>query len=236
MDTQSDIAVLKIDAQNLQAASFGISDELSVGDEVAAIGNPLAVDLSGTLTNGIVSAVNRDIPSNGHTRTLIQTNTAINEGNSGGPLFNMYGQVVGITNMKLSADYSQATIEGIGFAIPISVVQDVVNQLIATGKVYGRPGIGITVGAIPEEAASRYDLPDGLYINSVEKDSDAYAKGLRTGDVLTAVNGQAVYTTDDVNAAKDGCGVGESITLTIYRGGKTFDVEVELMDMNELYK
>lgn len=234
-DSQSDIAVLKIDARGLQAASFGRSDELNVGDEVAAIGNPLGDHLSGTITNGIVSAINRDVVVDSHMMTLIQTNTAINEGNSGGPLLNMYGQVIGVTNMKMVANFSQATIEGIGFAIPTSVVQDIVNQLIVNGEVSGRPGIGITVGAIPYDAAERYNLPDGLYISEVEAGSDAYAKGVREGDVLTAVNGTPVYTTQDVGHIRDGFGVGDTITLTVFRDGRTFDIEVELMDVNELY-
>lgn len=234
-DSQSDIAVLKIKARGLHAASFGMSDELTVGDEVAAIGNPLGDQLSGTITNGIVSAINRDIVVDSHRMTLIQTNAAINEGNSGGPLLNMYGQVVGITNMKMVANFSQATIEGIGFAIPSGTVQEIVNQLIATGKVSGRPGIGITVGAIPYDAADRYSLPDGLYISVVEPNSDAYAKGVQEGDVLVAVNGTPVYDTQDVGLIRDGFNVGDTLTLTIYRNGETFDVEVELMDSNELY-
>ncbi|MCM1149486.1 MAG: trypsin-like peptidase domain-containing protein [Butyricicoccus sp.] len=234
-DSRSDIAVLKIDAHGLHPASFGISDELTVGDEVAAIGNPLGDELSGTMTNGIVSAINRDVEIDSRTMTMIQTNTAINEGNSGGPLLNMYGQVIGITNMKMVASFAQATIEGIGFAIPTNEIQELVNQLIATGKVSGRPGIGITVGAMPSDAAEYYDLPYGLYITDVVPNSDAYAKGIRSGDILTAVNGIPVYNTQDVGIIRDGFGVGDSITLTVFRDGKTFDVEVGLMDVNELY-
>lgn len=234
-DNQSDLAVLKIDAHGFRAASFGRSDELRVGDEVAAIGNPLGDQFSGTITNGIVSAINRDVVVDSHMMTLIQTNTAINEGNSGGPLLNMYGQVVGVTNMKMVANFSQATIEGIGFAIPTSVVQEIVNQLITDGEVSGRPGIGITVGTMPYGAAEQYSLPDGLYISEVEPGSDAYAKGVRSGDVLTAVNGAPVRTTQDVGLIRDGFDVGDTITLTLFRDGRTFDVEVELMDVNELY-
>lgn len=227
--------MLKIDAHGLQAASFGRSDELRVGDEVAAIGNPLGDQLSGTITNGIVSAINRDVVVDSHMMTLIQTNTAINEGSSGGPLLNMYGQVIGVTNMKMVANFSQATIEGIGFAIPTSVVQEIVNQLITSGEVSGRPGLGITVGAIPYGAAEQYGLPDGLYISEVETASDAYAKGVRSGDVLTAVNGASVYTTQDVALIRDSFSVGDTVTLTLFREGRTFDVEVELMDISELY-
>ena len=233
-DSISDIAVLKIDAAGLTPASFGDSAALRVGDRVAAIGNPLGEELRGTMTDGIISAINRDISYRNHTMTLLQTNAAINEGNSGGPLINMYGQVVGITNMKMMSSSFSSTIEGIGFAIPSSTMKNVVDQLIATGTVTGRPAIGITVGPIPEGAAEYYDLPSGLYIESVSSGSDAEAKGIQTGDILTAVNGTPVATTYDVSAIKDGMQVGETLTLTIYRSGKTFDVEVALVESSSL--
>lgn len=234
-DSRSDIAVLKIKAGRLRAASFGRSDELTVGDEVAAIGNPLGNQFSGTMTNGIISAIERDVMVDSHMMTLIQTNTALNEGNSGGPLLNMYGQVVGITNMKMVANFSRTTIEGIGFAIPTSVVQEIVNELIENGQVSGRPGIGISVSTIPFEHPDRESMPDGLYIVKVETVSDAYAKDVRAGDVLTAVNGSPVRDTQEVGLIRDKFAVGDTITLTIYREGETFDVEIELMDINELY-
>lgn len=234
-DTQSDLAVLKIDVRGLSPAQFGDSDELRVGDGVAAIGNPLGEELKGTMTTGIISAINRDITMFGHKMSLLQTSAAINEGNSGGPLFNMYGQVIGITNMKMSAPLADVSIEGLGFAIPSSTAKSVVDDLISSGKVSGRPGLGITVGAIPADAASHYELPEGLYISAVEQNSDAWAQGVRAGDVLTAVNGQAVAATQDVNDIKDGFKVGDSLTLTIFRDGKTFDVEVRLVDMTSIY-
>ena len=234
-DSRSDIAVLKIKAGRLRAASFGRSDELTVGDDVAAIGNPLGDQFSGTMTNGIISAIDRDIMVDSHMMTLIQTNTALNEGNSGGPLLNMYGQVVGITNMKMVASFSHTTIEGIGFAIPTSVVQEVVNELIESGHVSGRPGIGISVSTIPLEHPDRESMPDGLYIVQVETNSDAYAKDVRAGDVLTAINGTPVHNSQEVGLIRDKFAVGDTITLTLYRDGETFDVEVELMDINELY-
>ena len=234
-DTQSDIAVLKIAASDLPAASFGDSSQLQVGDEVVAIGNPLGMEFSGTVTNGIISGINRGIVSNGHTMTLLQTNAALNEGNSGGPLFNMYGQVIGITNMKMAANYTQVTIEGIGFAIPSASAKTVVDQLIEKGLVSGRPGIGITVGSVPASAAQQWDLPFGLYIMEVVERSDAYAKGIRPGDILMAVNQTKVYTTDDVNLLKEGFDVGDTLTFSIFRKGESFDVEVALVDMNELY-
>ena len=233
-DTTMDIAVLKIEASGLRPAVFGNSGELSVGDSVAAIGNPLTDSLSGTMTNGIISAIDRSVSSNGHPMTLLQTNAALNEGNSGGPLFNMYGQVVGITNMKMSNPYSEVSVEGLGFAIPSATVKAVTDQLIATGK-YVRPGIGITVGAISAEDAGHYDLPDGLYISSVSETSDAAAKSVKAGDILTHVNGIPVRKTDDVLAIRDAMQIGETMTLTIFRDGKTFDVEIELFDLSKLY-
>ena len=230
-DTQSDIAVLKIDASGLKALDFGNSEELSVGDEVAAIGNPLSDNFSGTLTNGIVSAIGRDMDFEGHTMTLIQTNTALNEGNSGGPLFNMYGQVIGITNMKMSASYfNQTTIEGIAFAIPSTTVKDVVEQLMSGGRVTGRPSIGIMCGTIMDSIAEYYDIPSGLYISKVDKGSGAEKAGIQAGDILTAVNGKPVSYVEEVNAIKDGLSVGDTMTMTIFRNGETFDVEAELTE------
>lgn len=233
-DTQTDIALLKIDADGLPAAVFGSSDELTVGDSVVAIGNPLGDELSGTMTDGIVSAISRSMSVNGRTMTLIQTTAALNEGNSGGPLFNRYGQVVGITNMKMSGSSSVA-VEGLGFAIPSATVKAVADQLLANGEVAGRPGIGVTVGAITDALRERYDLPEGLYVSAVSKGSDAEAKGVRVGDVLTAVDGQAVTTTSEVLAIRNTHAVGDKMSLTLWRDGEEFTVEVELQDLNRLY-
>ncbi len=232
-DAISDVAVLKIQASGLPAATFGESGSLMVGDRVAAIGNPLGETFRMTLTDGIISAIERGINYNGHSMTLLQTNTALNEGNSGGPLFNMYGQVVGVTNMKMMSSYS--SIEGIGFAIPSSTVKNVVNALVQDGEVRGRPSVGITIGAIPDNASSYYDIPTGLYVSAVAEGSDAEAKGIREGDIVTAVNGQPVETTEEVSAIKDQFGVGDSLTFTIWREGETFDVDVVLMDTNDIY-
>lgn len=234
-DTQTDIALLKIDADGLPAAEFGSSDELTVGDSVAAIGNPLGDELSGTMTDGIVSAISRSMSVNGRTMTLIQTTAALNEGNSGGPLFNLYGQVVGITNMKMSAGGSDVAVEGLGFAIPSVTVKAVADQLLANGEVTGRPGIGVTVGAITDALRERYDLPEGLYVSAVSEGSDAEARGVRVGDVLTAVDGQPVRSTDDVLAIRDTHAVGDKMSLTLWRDGESFTVEVELYDLNRLY-
>lgn len=233
VDAVSDLALLKIDCSGLPAASFGDVSSLSVGDPVAAIGNPLSEDFRSTLTNGIISAIDRGMDYNGHTMSLLQTNAAINEGNSGGALFNMYGQVVGITNMKMMSYFS--SIEGIGFAIPSSTVKAVVDQLAQNGEVRGRPSIGITVGTIPEDVSGHYDIPQGLYVSAVQEKSDAAQKGVQVGDILTAVNGVPVYTTEDVAAIKEGMTVADTIRLTIWRNGETIIFEVALMDTNDIY-
>lgn len=233
VDGISDLALLKIDAGGLSAAVFGDTSGIAVGDEVAAIGNPLGEDFRSTLTNGIISAIDRGLNYNGRTMSLLQTNTAINQGNSGGALFNMYGQVVGITNMKMMSYYS--SIEGIGFAIPSTTVKTVVDSLAAYGEVRGRPSIGITVGAIPEDVHSYYDIPQGLYISGVQKGSDAEAKGVQVGDILTAVNGQPVSTTEQVAEIKDAMSVGDNLHLSLWRDGESLEVDIKLVDTNDVY-
>ena len=231
-DSTSDIAVLRIEATGLTPASFGDSAELAIGDKVAAIGNPLGETFRMTLTDGIISAIDRGISYNGHSMTLLQTNTAINEGNSGGALFNMYGQVIGVTNMKMMSSYS--SIEGIGFAIPSSTIAAVADSLMQYGEVRGRTAIGITVGAIPENVTSHYDLPTGLYVSAVEEKSDAAAKGIQQGDIIPAVNGSPASATSDILTVKNTLSVGDTITFTIWRDGETFDVDVTLVDENDL--
>lgn len=231
-DSTSDIAVLRIEATGLTPASFGDSAELAIGDKVAAIGNPLGETFRMTLTDGIISAIDRGISYNGHSMTLLQTNTAINEGNSGGALFNMYGQVIGVTNMKMMSSYS--SIEGIGFAIPSSTIAAVADSLMQYGEVRGRTAIGVTVGAIPENVTSHYDLPTGLYVSAVEEKSDAAAKGIQQGDIITAVNGNPASATSDILTVKNTLSVGDTIAFTIWRDGETFDVDVTLVDENDL--
>ncbi len=232
-DAISDIALLKIDADGLVPAAFGDSSTLRVGDYVAAIGNPLGESFRNTLTDGIISAIERGMNYHGRSMTLLQTNTAINEGNSGGALFNRYGQVVGITNMKMMSSYS--SIEGIGFAIPSATVYEVVNALARDGEVKGRPAIGITVGAIPENAASKYELPEGLYVSAVSDGSDAKAKGIKPGDIITAVNGTPVTTTTEINDIKNELSVGDEITFSIWRDGEVIEITIVLVDTNDIY-
>lgn len=232
-DATSDVAVLKIDAGGLTPAVFGDSAALTVGEHVAAIGNPLGETFRMTLTDGIISAIDRGVTYNGHSMTLLQTNTAINEGNSGGALFNMFGQVIGVTNMKMMSSYS--SIEGIGFAIPSSTISGVVNALIQYGEVRGRTAVGVTVGAIPDNLAEHYELPAGLYVSAVSEGTDAAAKGIQVGDIITHVNGEPAKSTDDILKVKNTLSVGDTITFTIWREGKTFDVDVALVEYNDIY-
>lgn len=233
-DAQMDLAVLKIEADGLHAAEFGNSAALTVGDDVVAIGNPLSDSLSRTMTNGIISAIDRSVNLRSRSMTLLQTTAAINEGSSGGALFNLYGQVVGVTFMKLQNPYSDVVVEGLGFAIPSATVKAVTDQLIATGK-YVRPGIGITVGAVMPEDAAHYGLPGGLYISSVSPASDAAKKGVQEGDILTHVNGIPVRKTDDVLAIRDTMSIGDIMTLTVFRDGETLEIGIELYNLNDLY-
>ncbi len=232
-DSISDIAVLKIEAKDLSPAVFGDSSVLEVGDRVAAIGNPLGEDFRLTLTDGIISAIERGVSYKGHSMNLLQTNTAINEGNSGGPLLNMYGQVVGITNMKMMSSYS--SIEGIGFAIPSTTVVKIINTIVKNGEVIGRPSIGITVGAIPDSAKEHYELPSGLYISAVAEGSDAAAKGILPGDIITEVDGVAVTVTSELSAMKDKLSVGDTMHFVIWRDGQILAFDIALVDTNDVY-
>lgn len=229
-DETSDIAVLKVDAQGLAPAQFGDSTTLRVGDAVVAIGDPLGVQLRGTMTNGIISAINRDLTVGDRSMTLIQTNAALNNGNSGGPLINCYGQVIGINTMKMSSYYSDATVEGLGFAIPISVAKPIIDELIENGYVAGRPAIGISGETLPKALQTYYRLPTGIYVVSVDADSDAAARGIAEGDIITAINDIKVSSIDELNTVKNQYAAGDTVTLTVYRGGQYYSVEVLLGD------
>ncbi len=227
-DEISDLAVLKIQADNLIPAQFGDSSQLQIGDTVAAIGDPLGIKYRGTYTDGIVSAINRDVDMDGRTMTLIQTNAALNSGNSGGPLINCYGQVIGINTMKIGAFTDSAGVEGIGFAIPSTTVKDVVDQLIAQGYVSGRPTLGIEGEPVSTFYQHYYRLPAGLLITSVDPDSDAHAKGIEDGDMLLSINNQRVTTIDELKAILFDCEVGQSVEAIIYRAGENYRVILTL--------
>ena len=230
-DEMSDLAVLKIDARGLQAAEFGDSSKLRVGDSVVAIGDPLGVQLRGTMTNGIISAINRALTVGARPMPRIQTNAALNNGNSGGPLINCYGQVIGINTVKMSSYYTaSATVEGLGFAIPISVAKPIIDELIENGYVAGRPAIGISGDSLPTYYRAYYRLPDGVYVTSVNDGSDAKAKGIREGDIVTAINGEVISSIDDLNTIKNQYAAGDEVTLTIYRSVAYYEVTVTLVD------
>ena len=232
-DSQSDVAILKIEKTGLTPAVFASSKNIRTGDAVCAIGNPLSPDYSLTMTSGIISATSREISYNGAVMKLLQTDTSINEGNSGGPLFNDRGQVIGITNMKIVSSFSN--IEGIGFAIPSDTLQSIVAALMNDGAVYGRSTIGVTVGPISEDIADYYDIPVGLYVSEVLDNSDAQKQGIKKGDIITKVNGKDAHSTSDIAEEKSKLDIGDTIDFTVWRSGSTFDVTVRIMDSVDIY-
>ena len=229
-DSISDLAVLHVEAQDLIPAQFGDSTVLRVGDSVAAIGDPLGVSLRGTLTDGIVSAINRDVNVSGRTMTLIQTNAAINSGNSGGPLINCYGQVIGIITLKIGDTASSAGVEGIGFAIPSSTAREIINQLMEQGYVSGRPSLGLTGMALSSFYQTYFHLPSGYYIEAVMEGSPAQQVGIQSGDILLSVDGTQVSTGDDIAAALYGYAVGDSVDIIISRNNRHYQVTLELIE------
>ena len=231
-DKFSDLAVLYVDSTDLVPAQFGDDTALRVGDSVVAIGDPLGVELRGTMTNGIVSAINRDIRTGGRTMTLIQTNAALNSGNSGGPLINCYGQVVGINTMKIGDNMSTAGVEGLGFAIPSTTVKEIVDQLLSQGYVSGRPRLGVSVQQLSAFDQMYYRLPSGLYVTEVEPNSDAAAKGLVPGDILLSLDDQRLTDTDTLQQLLYGHNAGDKVKLVIYRSGAQYAVELTLNEAN----
>lgn len=230
-DKSYDLAVLKVTVpgKDLPVAEFGDSDGLRVGDPAWAIGNPLGMELRGTMTDGMVSAINREVGADNGTMTLIQTTAALNSGNSGGALINAAGQVVGITNMKMMSD--DETIEGLGFAIPSRSVKEVVDQIIAQGYYDdGVPLLGITVYT----QASGGDVPAGAYVSSVEPDSDAYKKGIRPGDIVIRANGAVITSTEELLTAKAGLEAGDTLTLVLWREREERTVEITLMTRHQM--
>ena len=232
-DLQTDLAVLKIDAENLTPAEFGDSDALQVGELVVAIGNPLGFELYGTTTCGIVSAKNREVQLEDRTMTLIQTDAAINSGNSGGMLLNAYGQVVGINSMKMGSSSGSASVEGLGFAIPISDAKEIITSLIENGYVTGRPQLGISGTTVTEADAERYNVPQGVYVYSVTEGSAAALAGLQQGDIITAIDGVETATMEELNEQKNQHNAGETVTLRISRSGETLNIQVTLQESQQ---
>ena len=229
-DEISDLAVLFIQADNLVPAEFGDSGMLRVGDTVTAIGDPLGAEFRGSFTDGIISAINRDVAIDGRTMSLIQTNAALNSGNSGGPLINSFGQVIGINTMKIGAFTDKAGVEGLGFAIPSATVKDVVDQLIEQGYVSGRPTLGITGEALSSFYQRYYRLPAGLYITDVDPGSSAAEVGIASGDILLSIGKDRIITMDDMNTVLYNHEVGDIVSAIVYRGGQQYSVELTLTE------
>ena len=229
-DAVSDLAVLHIQADNLIAATFGDSGSLQVGDSVSAIGDPLGRSLRGTFTDGIVSAINRDVTVGGRTMTLIQTNVALNSGNSGGPLINCFGQVVGINTLKIGNFVDIAGVEGIGFAIPSSPVKVIVDPLIEQGYVSGRPSLGIRGESVSLFYQRYYRMPAGIFITELDPASDAARKGIQTDDILMRINNTYITSMDDMNTVLYGHEVGDTVEVIIYRAGKQYRVSMTLSE------
>ena len=229
-DAISDIAVLKTEAVGLVPAQFGDSSEVRVGDDAIAIGNPLGEEFSGTMTTGIISGVSRDVNYMRRTMTLLQTNAAINSGNSGGPLFNAYGQVIGITNMKMMIT-SSGVVEGVGFAIPTATVKLMADNILANGAVVGRPGLGVTV--IDLQGGTE-DLPDGMLVQGITSGSDAEKQGLLVGDVIIAVDGVPVDGIETMRDAISARQVGDTMEVTVWREGEELNLTIALIDQNEM--
>jgi len=219
-DAFSDLAVLQIQATDLIPAQFGDSEVLRVGDAVVAIGDPLGVELRGTMTDGIVSAINRDVSTGGRTMTLIQTNAALNPGNSGGPLLNCYGQVIGINTMKIGGSVDSTGVEGLGFAIPSTTVKEVVDQLISQGFVSGRPSLGITGQIISRSISSLTGLPQGFYISQTVPGSAAAAAGVQTGDVLLSFDGVRITDSETLQTLLYAHAPGDTVSAVFYRDGE----------------
>lgn len=227
-DPASDLAVLQISAEGLVSAEFGNSDVLRVGDAVVAIGDPLGVEYRGTMTNGIISAINRNMNVNGRSMNLIQTNAALNSGNSGGPLINSIGQVIGINTIKVGAFTDSAGVEGIGFAIPSTTVQDIVEQIIQQGYVSGRPWIGLTGESISLFYQRYYRLPAGMYITGIAAGCNSEELGLQVGDILISVDGTKVYSQNDLETLLYNYSAGDVVNIVIYRNGRTMQADLEL--------
>ena len=222
-DASLDIALLKVDAKNLTAATFGDSDEIQVGDYAVVIGNPLG-QLGGTVTDGIISALDRDVIIDSETMSLLQTNAAINPGNSGGGLFNSNGELIGIICAKASSD--QTEVEGLGFAIPINDVLDILNDLQEYGYVQGKIDLGMTL----TDVASSQVYQAGVYVSGVTKGSSADDAGFVKGDLITAINGKKVESVAEVKTILDDLSVGDTVKFSVTRGSKSGTINMTLKE------
>ena len=232
-DSDYDVEVLKINATDLQPVTLGNSSNVNVGDSVLAIGNPLG-ELTFSMSQGIVSCCDRAINVDGTPFNMIQVDASINPGNSGGPLMNLYGEVVGIVSAKYSS-YSDTTVEGLGFAIPIGDVQAIITDIMENGQVTDKPSFGITAGTMTEQMAAQYQIEQksGAFVYSVNKGGAGEKAGLRMGDVITKVDSTDIASMEDLTAAKKGHKAGDTVTVTYFRDGSshttslTFDVKAD---------
>lgn len=224
MDTQTDLAVLKIDATGLTPAEFGTSGEIRVGEAAIVIGNPLGFDLANTVTSGIISATDRTLTIEDRTMNLIQTDASINSGNSGGPLINAYGQVIGITSAKVSSTYG----EGLGFAIPIDEAKEIIDDLVEYGYVKGRPTLGISGENISSFYAQYYNVPQGFIVRSVEEGSAAEEAGIQVNDMVVGIEGQLISSIEEFNEIKSRYKAGDKISVSVYRNENIVDIDVIL--------
>ncbi len=229
-DTVSDLAVLQVQATDLVPAEFGDSGSLRVGDEVMAIGDPLGITFRGTMTDGIISAINRDVKTGGKTMTLIQTTAALNSGNSGGPLVNCYGQVVGINTMKIGDLASVSGVEGLGFAIPTGTVAGVVDQLIANGYVSGRPRLEFSGQMVSTFYQHYYRLPVGFMVTQVDADSQTAAQGLHIGDIVLYLDDQRITDQEILEEIVFASEVGQEIPAVVYRSGREYDITITIAE------
>lgn len=234
-DSTSDLAVLSIDAKYVtQTASFGDSKSLITGQTVIAVGSPMGSEYASSVTQGIISAPSRTITTSSNQQTVIQTDAAINPGNSGGALVNSAGQVIGINSMKLSQSTDGTSVEGMGFAIPSNEVVTIINQLVKNGKVT-RPQLGIKVislselnSAYREQLGIKTSLKSGIYVASVTKNSAASAAGMKSGDIITKVDGTSVSDVVSLHEILYKHKIGDKVTVTVNRNGKTVNLDVTL--------
>ena len=225
-DSKVDIAVIKVEATGLTAGNFGDSDSLVHGEPAIVIGNPLGMDFAGTITDGIISSTSREVKIDNYIMNLLQTNAAVNRGNSGGPLINCRGEIVGVVSAKISVD----DVEGIGFAIPINTALNVANDFIEYGYVKNRPMLGISVEVVPELYAQFYGSQPGLKVVSVQDGSAADLAGIMPGDRIIFFNGTEISTSAELDYEKDKYNIGDTVKITVLRENQEITLDLTLME------
>ena len=225
-DSKVDIAVIKVEATGLTSGNFGDSDSLVHGEPAIVIGNPLGMDFAGTITDGIISSTSREVKIDNYIMNLLQTNAAVNPGNSGGPLINCRGEIVGVVSAKISVD----DVEGIGFAIPINTALNVANDFIEYGYVKNRPMLGISVEVVPELYAQFYGSQPGLKVVSVQDGSAADLAGIMPGDRIISFNGTEISTSAELDYEKDKYNIGDTVKITVLRENQEITLDLTLME------